>query len=259
MPRPITCKNCNNKFFEKDKINEKETKDVFEQKKRLIDIICPKCLTRFCTKDDTERNLFLLQEKFYESGKEIKYLNEMTKILNAYAESFIKKYYIRTIDPFKMQYYANNATSQLIESYYLKKNTYVYASFGGILNICIKMAIYGKQEYTSKYSLDFEFNDGNFAIHGDKKYDYIGKVEEINHIKYLQNIIETFLFETAGKEADTPFDDYKRLLCLNFFIKRGEDPVDYVFRVWGKNGKFLYNRTITGLKKLILEIIEKGE
>jgi hypothetical protein len=215
-------------------------------------MVCPKCGISYSNIPKIERTLMIMQDSYFDSGKNIKYLNELAKYLIIYAKSLIKKYYSSYITCEEdINYFAENAASFVIEEYYkyFTPNVYtdgndfrMYASFGGYLVSKIKQVIFNKQERLQEdISLNWEFDDehsdGN-SYHEDKQsqnsYD---QIDDYENRLYLLNHVTQFIFKISAY-CPTKGDDLVRLLAFDLNLRLGEKFADKLFQEERKkNGK----------------------
>lgn len=239
--RLTTCRMCGHKFRIKQEERHKWQKE---------NLPCPKCKEIYCVLPQTERELRILQDKFFESGRQEKYMTQMYKILIPYTKSLLLKSFPAAIKSNEdADEKTHNAVSFLIEEYYAKLDYKLDISFGGMLLYKIKQALYGKQEIqTNDISLDFKFEDGNQVEYEDTKNKMYEHIEN-EHDKYLIcNYITELLF-SIGYYADSEQERYICETCLYLFFLKGERKVENFFKVFGREGKILYLYSLEILKK----------
>lgn len=116
--RPITCKICKHKFTKTD-IQKKYWKKVKYS--------CPSCKNSYCCFPPTEKELMTLQDMYFESNRDNKYLDKMYEVLLPYAKSLAFKNWGKLMDEENHFEYVHTAIYHLITSY-LKRNTFKISS-----------------------------------------------------------------------------------------------------------------------------------
>lgn len=239
--RLSTCRICNHKF----RILQED-----RQKWQIGKLYCPSCNELYCVLPDTERQLRILQDKFFESNRQEKYMTQMYKILLPYTKSLLLKSFPAAIKSNEeADEKSHQAVSYLIEEYYAKPMYKIDISFGGMILYKIKQALYGKAEQQEDaISLDFQFEDGNQVEYEDKKNKLYEQIEN-EHDKYLIcKYISDILF-SIGHFLDSTQEAYIMELCLYLFFMKGEKKVDNFFKVFGREGKLPYLYALDILKK----------
>lgn len=257
--RLFTCRACNFQFnFE----TEKEKAEWKQQ-----DSSCPKCGERWANKPLTERILFSLQEKLFESKNDFPieknpHLIDMYFILVDYSLSFLYKYYIGKIQSNTMaEYYAKRSASLFIERYLKDPEFRVTDSFGGMLvskgrKGIVSQACFGAEERDlDADSLNIENEKGQQIEYADHSEDMIQKIEDrentLNNFIYIKELIENI-----GNYCDSEFEDFSRIVALDIFLNRGEKTTDIFFNKMmeklgsdGKVGKEMFMKTLEILRE----------
>lgn len=248
--RPITCRYCGKKF--------KLTSESKRQKWVKSKFPCPHCKTTYSFLTETEKKLQIIQEK-YKENKDEKYINEMHDILVSYAASIIKKHYINLIqDKDLLIYYAESATSLLIESDFLKKEDfYIEVSFGSRLRKKCLQAIMSVKESVERGlpddSLDFILQDGNTVEHEDKKVNVIDNIEKEEEKYLLCQKLCSLIYEME-EHCESNFENYVRLINVLNFLKGGEVAIDKFFQSFGRYGKLKTMQTLDIIKRELKRI-----
>ena len=116
--RPITCKICNHKFYKTDIQKKYWKKNKYS---------CPSCKSSYCCFPPTEKELMILQDQFFDSGRDSKYLGKMYEILIPYSKSLAFKNWGKLMDEENHFEYVHTAIYHLITSY-LKRETFRISS-----------------------------------------------------------------------------------------------------------------------------------
>lgn len=244
--RFIECKICNHKF----RHSNDDERNLWQQNK----YVCPNCGQTYCNKPKTEIKLFCLQDKFFESNKDEKYLNDIYRLLMLYSKSlFLKTFRKIVLHPDDLQYYLENAVSIFIEEFYYAKEKPILISFGGMLILKLKQALYSKAEKPLKEdSIYFEYRDGNCDQFEDK-INYFSSIENEYDSELLVNNLYDLIIQIENYSS-TPFENYMRELALNIHLLKGEKYADKLYNVYArigvhdKVGKIIYMYTLDILK-----------
>lgn len=248
--KPITCKYCKGQFrFESDEVRYKWKESLYT---------CPICQIDYCILPPTERDLKKLQNEYVKSGRDIKYLNKMCRILYQYVPSLIKRHFSKAIlkavnsegdDP--MSYYTHKAIVYTIENFLKKDDYIIYSSFGKYLIDAIRWSIFEKKEHQSKdLSIDFVMEDGHNVQYEDTKMSIIDNIELQEYRKNIVTTMMSFVKEMRG--FCTQREYFVFLLMLNNYLCKGEKFVDKFFETYeDKTGKLKYMEFLELLKKEI--------
>lgn len=239
--RLTTCRICGYKFRIKQ-----DDRDNWQKEK----LPCPNCKNIYCVLPQTERELRILQDKFFESGRQEKYMEKMYKILIPYTKSLLLKSFPAAIKSNEdADYFSHSAVTYLIEEYYAKPDYSIDISFAGMILWKIKQALYGKFEKSENtVSIDWQFEDGNQVEYEDKKNNVFENIEN-EHDKYLICKYISDLLFSIGHFSDSAMEAYMLEIGLYLFFMKGEKKADNFFRLFGRESKIIYNYSLEILKK----------
>lgn len=125
---------------------------------------CPFCHDRYWDKPHDERDLFLLQEAYYNQNRSSKILGEMYLKIVTYSENIIKmqlkrkgKIYPKDL----LEERAEEMALSFIEKYLKNPNYIIKHSFGGLLKKVVLGILYGKsvKDPDKEMSLDAEIEN----------------------------------------------------------------------------------------------------
>lgn len=145
-----TCKGCK--------------KEIFYQRRKTPKI-CPLCGDKYWNKPRDERDLFLLQDEYVESGRDPKILGKIYEKVVLYSENIIKKELNRTgriISKDSLDDKAQDMAIILIERFLKNPDSIVEHSFGGMLIRISKGVLYSvkTRREDSEFSLEAELEEG---------------------------------------------------------------------------------------------------
>ena len=270
--RPNRCKICK-QFF------RVENKSVWAKEK----MPCPHCSSKYCCLPETERELRIMQDKFFENDRNEVYMAEMYKILNSYAGSLILKSNIDLKNQETIEYHSHNATTLLIEEYYKtrcrtcsKVITYegdiigqvckcdipkpkesefkIELSFGGFLKRKIQQSIYGKDNHASAdVSTDLEDEDGAQIFQLAAQDNAIKDLEDQEEFVATKENLANLIVE-MDKACDSNLESLMRLNALLIYFKKqssyqGEKAVNKFFSMYKRQGKLAFYKTMDLAKK----------
>lgn len=266
------CNECGFLFTKKDLTVDYKNFESYE----LDALPCPSCGVPYPTKPETERNLFLLQEQYYEKGRDPLILKEIEDILISYSSSIIKKKFIKGLNGiFEIERYARISASRIIYHYVERDEYRIYASFGGLLAYKIKEVLYevsnrfmgGKGDRYGVMSLDSitETYDGNenqeFFIKEslpdvryeqefekdllDEKDALLDKIEKILDEDYVYDGLDCLMYETE-------YLDILRLIAFNLFINQKEDKLEEFFTIWGCQTRKSFLETVDKFRNVLI-------
>lgn len=276
--RPIKCRVCGYKFKK-----SKKEKQYWIDKDKMK---CPSCESLYCCIPETERNLRIIQDKYFSNGRDKKYLDEMTKILISYAKSLILKYfskYIGSDDQENGLHYHSHAAASYVIIEFLKRkckicgkaiedrnpivvhhckcedpeplenNFYVRVSFGKYLIYGIRYSFWGKPEYEiGDYSIDYKNEEGNIIFQLSDDRDHFNDIEyDVDSILLRNRLMDTI--RNLKDICDSVREDFIRKIVLLLFFKKGEKAVDKFFKNWGRTGKIEYLTTIDVIRRTLKE------
>jgi hypothetical protein len=249
--RFTTCKICKNKFHIKKNNKQKWVDSKYE---------CPVCKQIYCILPETERQLRILENKFLESNKDEKYLNEMYKIFYPYTKSLLLKHFNKAVTcPEDIKYYVDTALSYFIEEYYYKKIDYrTEFSFAPLLLFKLKQTLYGTLEKKDDdLSLNYQLEDGNMPEYSCEKYT-IDKITDIGNNFEMCDYLLNMIFSIEEK-CSSPIENYLRLNALLLRLEKGESYSDKFFNSFsnwfGKESKFMLEKTLEIIKNEAQNIV----
>jgi hypothetical protein len=242
--RAIECKKCSGKY----KIVNPIEKENWQNNK----MPCPHCGELYSPLPDTERQLRCLQDSFFNSNRNEKYITEITKILFSYCRSLILKYFSNKLTHTgQLEYYTTSAVSYFIEEYYAHDTFKIKVSFANYLYGKISQAIFGKQEYkAAPESLDYVLQDGHTVAYEDPTSNFAEKIQNLEDHLYLYNYV-TKLIDEMKMFCSSPLENYIRLINVYNFLEDGEKAVDNFFSCYDRLGKYQTLKTLEILKKEI--------
>ena len=241
LTKPITCKYCGHVF----QLSYDAKKEWLQNK-----LVCPSCQEVYCCLPQTERELRILQDTYYENGQKERDLTELVKLLSLYCRSLILKSFSNKIYyEGQLEYYTHLAVSYFIEEYCVKENFQVTTSFAGLLNFKIRQAIFGKAEYIiGDETLDFVFEDGHNVAYEDPKFNYVQIEEEKQELLHLYQHILQLIFGVE-KYCSSKKENYIRLFNIWQFLIGGEKHLDTFYSVYDKKSKNITLKTLDILKE----------
>ena len=235
--RPVECKKCGHSF-----INNDDNK---------INIICPSCNIDYCNKNDTERNLFKIQEFYIDKriSKDV-FISKIYDILIEYTKSLIlKSFRFRLRQPEDLEYYARQAVHYSL-IYFLEDDTFhIVSSFSGMIFHKIRQALNEKEIHDcAELTLDFLFDDEHKVEYEDTAKDVLSEIEDYEDkyilFKYIKNLI--FAMDNICNDKR---ENFIRLMAIHHYIKYGEKKVDELFKNYSHYGKIKYEETLRLLHK----------
>lgn len=253
--RLTTCKICGHQW--KFKPGER---DNWTQNKML----CPVCKKLYCVLPLTERKLREIQDQ-YLIERSNKQIDEMFSILKNYAESIIKKKFIKSphfkID--QLDEYAHDSATKVIEQFLIKKEFKIKKSFGKYLDYKIKERLFGKIYHdVGEESLDYKFEDGKLIEFEDNKNTYFNDLEMDDSKNNLCDYIVNLIFDIEDW-CSCKKENYIRLLNVSNFLYYGENLPSKFFKLYKKEqndskedkhlGKYIYTKTIDTVRLELLE------
>lgn len=118
--RPISCKICKHKFY------KTELQKVYWKKNKYS---CPSCKNTYCCFPPTEKELMNLQDQYFSSERDSKYLGKMYEILMPYSKSLAFKNWGKLMDEENHFEYVHTAIYHLITSYLKRSDFKISSSF----------------------------------------------------------------------------------------------------------------------------------
>jgi hypothetical protein len=242
-----TCTSCGFKF-------KFQTKDEIHLWKKS-NYECPSCAVQFCSIHETDRKLLALQEKYFKSGRNDKYIGEMYPILYDYTKSIILKSFRPLIENEEhLNDLIQTVISVFIETYYFLKPGGVNYSFGGLLFHKVREVVLLEKEKSNPkpgvelISLDFTFDDGNGVEYEDTKPSLYDSIEN-DHNKNLICSFITDLITSLSSKCSSQEENYIRLQGIYLYLKKGEDKASKFFEVYQRKGKFHFDLTLQLIKQ----------
>jgi len=205
--RYITCKICNKK--------------VFYSQSNPLPIQCPFCGSKYFQKRDSERHLFILQDKFFESNRDSKILGEMYTYLLSYVKSMIMKLSHFRFPKDILDEHTCDVASLVIEQYLKNPDFRIKISFSGYFFKKIEEVIYknSKKEQITD-SLDADFNIPHSNNHSDiNSLDILGgllNAKDLSGRDLVQDDIENsknILLEDLNSTIENFFNNLKKKGC----------------------------------------------
>lgn len=229
--RPITCKICKHKFTKTD-IQKKYWKKTKYS--------CPSCKNSYCCFPPTEKELMTLQDMYFDSERDNKYLDKMYEVLLPYAKSLAFKNWGKLMDEENHFEYVHTAIYHLITSY-LKRNTFrISSSFAN---------------YIKKRFLQVEIPEltKNISIN-DKR----GNDEEFIQIESPSNIKTEVEFLSENFEVIDKIESYfnnktlpynlTRLLIFYNYLKEGKKT--HILSVGETECEAILNTTLKDIREI---------
>lgn len=243
--KPHECKFCGAKF----KFKTYSEKEIWKKTK----LKCPACNVEYSTIHETDRKLLALQEQYFLSDRDNKYLELMYPILYDYTKSIILKSFRKAIMSLdELDVVVKDVITCFIEEYYFDKPEGVEYSFGGLIPWKIKQILYGGQEKLPKnvdvVSLNFQFDDESVIEYEDHNKDVFDEIEGIENsylnLKFLYEIIFNLSYKCACDK-----DDWFRLQALYIYLNKGEDAKNKFFEYYDRTGKVMFEITLEIMKQ----------
>jgi hypothetical protein len=246
--KPTTCKVCKHEFKHKSP----QDKEIWEDSKYP----CPKCGELFVTKPKGERELFLLQDEFFEKGRDTEVMNRLAKYCLIYTQSIVKKYFSNCFsNTEELVYISDYAVSFVIENFYTKESFYIRGSWKGLLYKKIEQACFSDKELPTAalilkkrkdiketFSIQSLYDDGHeIQIENPDTVlmDNVDKRMDNNMI--INSIIQ--IIEIV-KDRYSIEQSYKMIIALNISAKlnslKRRNPdfwLDKYWKMWGNEGK----------------------
>ena len=223
---------------------------------------CPVCGSLFSPLTITERELHKAQKLYFSSNREEKYLHMMYEYTCSYATSLLLKYFSATVPTEDQRYYhAHNSTAYFLENYLYREDFKINVSFASYLITKIRYSVFGKHEKPAgqiknkkgeeiaPVSLNFEDAEGKEFI--EIKDNTLEKVEADIYTKNIKEFVLNLIFELSGYCTDQ--EDLMRLLGLKVYLTKGERAADRLFRIYDRNGKSMFLKTLEILRKELVK------
>jgi len=190
--RPITCKICKHKFYKTDSQKKYWKKNKYS---------CPSCKSTYCCFPPTEKELMTLQDSFFASNRDSKYLGKMYEILIPYSKSLAFKNWGKLMDEDNHFEYVHTAIYHLIISYLKRTDFKISSSFAN---------------YVKKRFLQVEIPEltKNISIN-DKK----GSDEEFIQIESPSNIKTEIEFISENIEILDKIEFYLKNIDSKYKLK----------------------------------------
>jgi hypothetical protein len=143
---------------------------------------CPHCGGKFWDKPTDERDLFLLQERYIQSGRDKKILAEMYVLLFAYSKNMILSRIRKKVvfTPHHLQEKTEDLATTFIELYLKNPEYEIKNSFGGMLKKISNGILYRNKDNDRVESYDKKISGTNLSL-SDKLYDIIDDDSEVNN------------------------------------------------------------------------------
>lgn len=239
--KPNRCKHCNFKF----KFPNMDEKLKWGKSR----YICPKCNINYCILPPTERDLRIIQDDYFTSKRNEKYLKKMYDILKKYSKSLILKRFSNLIfSPDNLEYYSHCSSVYFLE-YYLKNDSFkVEDSFAGLLLWKIKQAIWRKEEHlVDDVSINFLNDENKHVFEIPNQCNEITTIENNStNITIRNNLI---LIINSNKFKHNPKNNLKRLIALNLFLnKKTKKNSNKFFKLTDNTGIVEFKNTLEDIK-----------
>lgn len=242
--KPITCRFCKVQF----KVLEERKEDWKELK-----YICPKCNTLYCMLPKTESDLRIIQDNFLENLYDKRIGTQFYSLLKIYIRSLILKNFTNVVnDPEDIEYHAHVSTSKVIQNYYANPGFKIETSFAAYSLYKIKESIWHKSEHiTAEHSLhETDENDKlrfDYGVDCNFQKDSSFEQEKEDTKKYIFNYLKKIIYYNEE-------NSFKILVLVLNYIKYGEEGTDRIFKTFGIEGKFRFERVMKRLKEKLIEL-----
>jgi hypothetical protein len=135
---------------------------------------CPFCHDPYWDKPKDERELFILQDQFLESGRDKEILGRMYERFVVYGENIIKKYLKKSgklLPAHVLTEKAESVAIKLVERYLKLPDSFVQYSFGGILDKIVKGVLFSSKTKKADQEISLEKNiEEDFTIMDNPAY-----------------------------------------------------------------------------------------
>jgi hypothetical protein len=233
--------------------------------------VCPFCGDIYWDKPKGERDLFILQDEYFET-KDEKCLALMYKHIFNYSENIIKNSISVIYSQEKMEEKAEALAIILLEKYLKDPNFKIEHSFGGLLIRMSKGVLYSKKTKNEDrtHSLDFKVGDDTISLtdnpsyfisdplfkkdFGEDVFDIIDKKSTIMLIKEIEKIIE--LIFTRIRDNGNPEQTLLFLIGIrNFFSDSRKDFSDF-YTEFGNETRDNIEKTKLVIREYLLKNME---
>jgi len=218
-------------------------------------ITCPFCNSLYWSKPEKERQLFVIQDKFLDNGRNPEILGEMQPILLSYVKFLLLKMLRgkRKLTAYEIDIKVNEVIERLVIYYLQYPEWKISSSFAGILKFGIIEVLYGGKKHDQVLSLnhkigekkDKELNEliinkigeDNLSIH----HEYLIKNNIL--VKHLMKYIVDFLNVVRFEEGEKYY--LYTLMGVRFLLSnKDKDFIDGFFNLAGievqENARELY-------------------
>lgn len=201
-------------------------KNVVEYSHKGKPDLCPYCGAKYWDKPKDERDLFLLQDIYVESGRKKEHLGNMYEKLYVYAENIIKhklrNSYILPEENLKSK--ANDIALLMVERYLKKPNEKIDHSFGGMMMWIANGVLFGGKKDDMVESLNQKIYSSDKEV-----YDTLYKISSQEHEHFLSGDPQTKLHlmekTNVAKEVSFIVDEiYQR-------IRRKKSPSNLLYLI----------------------------
>jgi len=209
--------------------------EVIEYPHKGKPALCPQCGAKYWDKPKDERDLFLIQDDYINSGRDKDKLSLMYEKLFQYAENIIKhklrnKKILSEEDLYNK---ANDIAIIMIERYLKNSENTINHSFGGMMMWISNGVLFGGKKDDTVDSLDQTYSDSNRQLL-DNLYNISSATHEKMDKKDPQNSISNINTKSLSKEIMNIVDMiYER-------VYRKKDPSNLLYLVGF--GHFMTNK-----------------
>jgi len=262
----VTCKECDEKFKFVD-TKQRTASQASDIWKKELKSTCPKCEIEYCNRQPMERKLAQIQDKYFESGRQQRFIDELFVELSKYSVSLIKKFnqglpemVLERIDD-----YARDVTSLVIQEY-TNPDFKIHTSFSGFIFPKTKQALYATHiKFIDAETIHFKYDDGTFSELEDKTKNEIHELYEKEEKDSVASELTDIVFDLSVNCWDKK-ENYTRLLMINLFLEKGRWGQNYVDRAYertldrpaplskSEDGFLSVEETITRVRRKLKEL-----
>jgi hypothetical protein len=237
----IRCSTCRERFIPEDPFKWWNTDDG----------VCLCCGEIFCSLPPTEKQLFILQSKYFNVDQNPEHLGKIYEYLLLYSKSLILKFYQSYIQKnhIELEDLSHIVSSLIIEDI-CAKHKKVQTSFATMLIFKIKYCLFGNfynhRTKAMEVSINIvdEDNKEFFELKSpDNQYELF---EEKENSMYLKARVLKMIFQ--AEDYCTPRENMMRLIALNRFLNKGESASDKLFNLYDRIGKLRFEQTLKVIK-----------
>lgn len=229
--RPISCKICKHKFYKTDLQKKYWKKNKYS---------CPSCKSTYCCFPPTEKELMTLQDQFFQSNRDSKYLGKMYEVLIPYSKSLAFKNWGKLMDEENHFEYVHTAIYHLIVSYLKRSDFRISSSFANyVKKRFLQVEI---PELTKNISInDKKGNDEEF-IQIEAPSNIKTEIEFLSENIEVLDKINTYLLGIKGKYK---LRDY--LILYNYLSQNNHTNI---FTIGEQKSKDILNTILYDIREL---------